>query len=144
MSQFVLDNSVAMRWLLASQKATDQAYAERILHSFIDAEAVVPHLWHLEATNVLLGAERSGALNSGEVERFIVQLEVLPIQRDTLTARQAFSRTLGLARAYKLSSYDAAYLELALREGLPLATLDKALKKAAKQADVTLYLAAVE
>lgn len=92
----------------------------------------------------MLGAERSGALNSGEVERFLVQLEVLPIQRDTLTARQAFSRTLGLARAYKLSSYDAAYLELALREGLPLATLDKALKKAAKQADVTLYLAEVE
>ncbi len=106
----------------------------------VDNEAVVPHLWHLEAANVLLGAEKRRDLAVGEVEGFITQLESLPIQVDPLTAQQAFSRTIGLSRAYKLSSYDASYLELAIREGLPLTTLDKDLKKAAKKAGVTLYL----
>ena len=140
MSKCVLDNSVAMRWLLASQKSIDQLYAETVLQSLVDIEAVVPNLWHLEVINVLLGAERRGELETGEVERFIVQLENLPIQVDPLTAHQAFSRTLDLSRAYKLSSYDAAYLELAIRENLPLATLDRELKKVAKLADVALYL----
>jgi len=139
-SRYVLDNSVAMRWLLVSQKKADQAYAEKVLQSLAETEAVVPHLWHLEAANVLLGAEKRGELETGEVERFLAQLESLPIQVDPLTAHQAFSRTLGLSRAYKLSSYDAAYLELSIRDGLPLATLDKDLRKAAKKADVDLYL----
>lgn len=140
MSRYVLDNSVAMRWLLVSKKSSDQAYAETVLQSLVEAEAVVPHLWHLEAANVLLGAEKHKELEIGEVERFIAQLESLPIHVDPLTAHQAFSRTLSLSRAYKLSSYDAAYLELAIREGLPLATLDKDLRKAAKQAGVDLYM----
>ncbi len=140
MSTFVLDNSVAMRWILSSQKKNDQAYAETVLHSLAEVDAVAPNLWHLEAANVLLSAERRGELETGEVERFIAQLENLPIRVDPMTAHQAFSRILSLSRAYKLSSYDAAYLELAIREGLPLATLDKDLKKAAKQVDVELYL----
>lgn len=140
MNKVVLDNSVAMRWLLTSQKKADQRYAEAVLQSLVSVEAVVPHLWHLEAANVLLSAEKRGELETGEVERFISQLEALPILVDSLTAHQAFNRTLSLSRAYKLSSYDAAYLELAIRERLPLATLDKNLKKAAKKADVTLYL----
>ncbi|WP_369127386.1 type II toxin-antitoxin system VapC family toxin [Bowmanella dokdonensis] len=59
---------------------------------------------------------------------------------DPQTASQVFNRTLALSRAYKLSSYDAAYLELAIRKGLPLATLDKNLPKAAKKADIAVYL----
>jgi predicted nucleic acid-binding protein len=98
----------------------------------------------LEATNVLLSDEMRGDLTTGEVERFISQLENLPIQVDSLTAHQAFSRTLSLSRAYKLSSYDAAYLELAIRKSLPISTLDKALKKAAKLVDVPLYLSGLE
>ena len=139
MKRFVLDNSVAMRWLLASHNKTDQQYAESVLQCLIDGEALVPHLWHLEAANVLLSAEKQQQLDISEVERFISQLENLPIQLDSLTARQAFNRTLSLSRAYKLSSYDGAYLELAIREGLPLATLDKDLKKAARQADISIY-----
>ena len=140
MSGFVLDNSVAMRWLLASNKKSDQAYAEAVLRSLAEMNTVVPQLWHLEAANVLLGAEKRGELEVGEVERFIAQLENLPINIDPLTAHQAFSRTLSLSRAYMLSSYDAAYLELAVREGLALATLDKSLIKAAKKANVAIYL----
>ena len=140
MSDFVLDNSVSMRWHLESEKASDQKYAESILRCLTEADAMVPSLWHLEAVNVLISAEKRGNTTIGEVERFISQLENLPIHVDPLTANQAFSRILALSRAYKLSSYDAAYLELAMREGLPLATLDKSLVKAAKKAEVSIYL----
>jgi predicted nucleic acid-binding protein len=140
MIRYVLDNFVAMRWLLDSQKKADQTYAEKVLRSLVEAEAVVPNLWHLEVANVLLVAERRGELEPGEVERFIAQLESLPIVVDPLTSHQVFCRGLGLSRAYKLSTYDTGYLELAIREGLPLATLDKNLIKAAKKADVALYL----
>ncbi|MBK6289799.1 MAG: type II toxin-antitoxin system VapC family toxin [Gammaproteobacteria bacterium] len=140
MTSFVLDNSVAMRWLLASDKATDQRYAEAVLRSMTTAEAVVPNLWHLEAANVLLGACLRENVEIGEIERFTAQLENLRITVDALTANQVFGHTIALALAYRLSSYDAAYLELALREGLPLATLDKDLRRAARKSDVTIYL----
>ncbi len=140
MTSFVLDNSVAMRWLLESNKKSDQNYAESVLTSLIEFKALVPNLWHLEASNVLLGAEKRKEVGTGEVERFISQLENLPLRVDALTSHQSFNRIMVLARSYKLSSYDAAYLELALREGLPLATLDKGLIKAARKADVEIYL----
>ena len=140
MTAFVLDNSVAMRWLLSSNRLTDQSYAEAVLESLTGAEAIVPNLWHLEAANVLLGAAARKEIEVAEAERFTVQLEKLPIMVDTSTANQAFSHTMSLARAYKLSSYDAAYLELALREGIPIATLDSALAKAAVKAGIDIYL----
>ena len=140
MTTFVLDNSVAMRWLLASNKVSDQRYAESVLRSLANAEAVVPNLWHLEAANVLLSAANRKELEISAVERFTVQLENLPITVDTLTANQVFGHTMSLAKAYRLSSYDAAYLELALRENLPLATLDKHLLKAARRSDIEIYL----
>ena len=140
MTDFVLDNSVSMRWLLQSKKTSDQAYSEAGLKTLLDVDALVPNLWHLEAANVLLGAERRGVVSAGEIERFIYQLEDLPIHIDPLTAHQVFSRTRTLAVAYGLSSYDAAYLELAIREGLPMATLDKRLVQAASKADVKRYL----
>lgn len=140
MTAFVLDNSVAMRWLLASDKASDQRYADSVLISLANAEALVPNLWHLEAANVLLGASNRGDIEISDLERFTVQLENLPITVDTLTANQVFGHTISLARAYRLSSYDAAYLEVALREGLPLATLDKDLRKAALRAGIDIYL----
>jgi len=140
MTRFVLDNSVAMRWLVQSHKSEDQTYADSVLKTLLEAEAVVPDLWHLEAANVLLGVEKRGEITTGEIEGFISQLEKLPIIVDSQTSRQSFSRTLTLGKAYKLSSYDASYLELAIRESTPLATLDKALKKAAVSADVKIYL----
>jgi len=139
-TSFVLDNSVSMRWLLASNKKSDQDYAENVLKSMASASAFVPNLWHLEASNVLLSAKKRGEITAGEIEKFISQLENLPIQTDSQTAKQAFSRTLGLANTYNLSSYDAAYLELAIREGLPVATLDKDLKKAVIKAEIDIYL----
>ena len=140
MTAFVLDNSVAMRWLLESENTSNQKYAETVLKSMAEADALAPNLWHLEASNVLLGAEKRSEINAGEIERFIAQLENLPIHVDPSTAHQSFNRILALSRIYNLSSYDAAYLELSIREGLPLATLDKSLQKAARKADTLLYL----
>lgn len=129
-----------VEWKPASNKASDQRYAESVLKSLVNAEAVLPNLWHLEAANVLLGATNRKDIEPSAPERFTVQLENLTISVATLSAHQVFGHTISLARAYRLSSYDAAYLELALREGLPLATLDKALLKAAKRSDVDIYL----
>ena len=70
MTAFVLDNSVAMRWLLASPKVSEQRYAESVLKSLAKAEAVVPNLWHLEAANVLLGATKRNDIEPSELETF--------------------------------------------------------------------------
>lgn len=137
---FVLDNSVAMRWILESGKRNDQRYAEQVLQSLLESAAVVPGLWHLEASNVLVQAVKGGELSVADVEGFVAQLEVLPIAIDGDTASFALNRTMVLAMNYNLSSYDAAYLELALRRNLPLATLDTALVKAARKCDVEMYL----
>ncbi len=137
---FVLDNSVTMRWLMASTKAVDQQYAIEILKSLTDQQPIVPNLWHLEVASVLLAAEKRQQITSGQSEDFLIQLENIPLRVDDSTAFHAFTRTLGLARSYNLSSYDASYLELAIRTGNPLATLDKALVRAAKKAGVKRYL----
>ena len=140
MSNFVLDNSVSMRWLFESGKPSDQKYAINVLESMVDASAFVPDLWHLEAANVLLGAEKRHEISFGQIEGFVSQLGALPIHTDAFTAKQALNSTLNLAREYKLSSYDAAYLELAIREALPFSSLDKKLVSAAKKANVQIYL----
>jgi len=82
MTGFVLDNSVAMRWLLESEKSSDQKYAENVLESMTDSDAFVPNLWQLEAVSVLVGAEKRCDVSLGEIERFISQLENLPIHTD--------------------------------------------------------------
>ncbi|WP_330925970.1 type II toxin-antitoxin system VapC family toxin [Candidatus Sororendozoicomonas aggregata] len=140
MTDFVLDNSVTMRWFMETGNSADQQYADGVMATLAQVDALVPNLWHLEVCSVIASSERRGDVDAGQSEGFIAQLANLPIYVDPLTANQAFSRTLGLARNYNLSSYDAAYLELAVRERLPLATLGHALAKAANKAGVKLYL----
>ena len=140
MTRFVLDNSVAMRWFIPSLKQPDQQYAEHVLRSMNESDALVPELWYLEASNVLLGAERNGEITIAQTEAFTSQLENLPITVDSSTWRQSFARTMVLASSYGLSSYDAAYLELAVRESLTLASLDRTLVKAVEKAGVSIYL----
>lgn len=140
MSDFVLDNSVSMRWLMPSLKLEDQQYADTVLKSMADFTAIVPNLWHLEVANVLLAAEKRQQLDVKASELFVRQLQQLSIFSDSQTANRVFSDTLLLARQHQLSSYDAAYLELALREGLPIASLDKDLLQAASSVGVPLYL----
>ena len=136
---FVLDNSVAMRWFFGDGSARDLAYAGRVLDAMKTDEAVVPGLWGLEVANVLSRAEFSGLVSEARSEVFIGMLQRLDISVDPATPAHALGATLQLARRHKLSTYDAAYLELALRAGLPLATLDEKLLKAARRAGVKRF-----
>jgi len=87
-----------------------------------------------------LSCEKHDEITDNDTARFLGFIEGLDIQTDTYTSSHAFNRTINIARQFNLSGYDATYLELALREGLPLATLDKDLAKAAKKAGVLLHL----
>lgn len=136
---FVLDNSVTMRWFLGDGEARELAYASEVLDALESTSALVPVTWALEVANVLSRAETRCLVTPARSDAFLNLLGELDILIDDATARQALSGTLHLARRYRLSSYDASYLELAMREGLPLATLDKDLKKAAGKAGAGLY-----
>jgi predicted nucleic acid-binding protein len=133
--QFVLDCSIAISWCLVDES---DDYAEAVLAIMPDAEAFVPGIWVLEIANTLLVAERRNRMNQEQTERAIRFLESFLIQIDPLTENQALSDTLILGREQRLAAYDAAYLELALRLGLPLATIDVRLAEAATRCGVTL------
>ena len=130
--RFVLDNSVVMRWLLQDGSTERLLYAQKVLDLLADDanQALVPNIWPLEVANVIAKAQAKGLLTEARAAAFIGLLNDMAIAIDTKTASQALGDTLQLARRFKLSSYDAAYLELALREGLPLATLDADLQSA--------------
>lgn len=133
--KFVLDNSIAMRWLLNDRDASTQDYARKVLELLVEgATAVVPNLCALEAANVVLKEMKKGNVTQADASQFIALLGELDIESDTQTHDHALGDTLGLAKQYDLSSYDAAYLELALRKGFPIATVDKDLGDAASKA----------
>jgi len=136
LSRFVLDNSVCMRWLFVD---ADVEYASSVLRRMESGSvALVPSLWPLEAGTVLCRAEARKLVTSDRSDRFLGLLRDLAIEIDPMTATSALDQTLSLARAFSLSTYDAAYLELAMRSRLPLATLDGALRKAAGRCEVKL------
>lgn len=140
MNNFVLDNSVAMRWIMPTQKQQDQNYAEAVLLSFKTSKASVPMLWHLEVINVLREAEKAEHLNHQQTLNFIKELDHLPIEvPKDVVFQNSLHYMLSLSCTFKLSAYDAAYLALAISLSLPLATLDKALIKAAQSAEVAIY-----
>ena len=135
---FVLDNSVAMLWLLPQSNAAGIALADKVLEQLQEGGAVVPSLWSLEAANVIVKSQRLGKISQAQASSFLALLDGLDIATDAGTAQRALHDTLDLARQFGLSTYDAAYLELALREGLPLAKLDVRLQGAAREAGVLL------
>ena len=136
---FVLDNSVTMRWFFGDGKPQELAYAGKVLDAMKKTSAFVPVTWGLEAANVIAKAEAKALVTEARSGAFIEMLEGVDIEVDTATSAHALSDTLQLARRYKLSTYDASYLELALRLGIPLATLDEDLQKAAKKAGVKKF-----
>lgn len=138
--RFVLDNSVVMRWLLNDGNVERLAYAAKVLDLLTQdiGEAMVPGIWSLEVANVLVKAQAKGLVSEARASAFVGLLAEMAVTVDASTAARALGDTLQLARRFKLSSYDAAYLELALREGLPLATLDADLQSAMMQVGGTL------
>jgi len=133
---FVLDTSVTMRWFFGDGKPQELAYAGKVLDAMKDANAHVPVTWRLEVANVIAKAEAKALVTEARSGAFLEMLEGVDIEVDAATFAHALSDTLQLARRYKLSAYDASYLELALRLGIPLATLDEDLQKAARKAGV--------
>jgi predicted nucleic acid-binding protein len=137
---FVLDNSITMRWFFGDGKPQEIAYAGKVLDAMKKTNAMVPATWGLEVANVMARAEAKGIVTEARSGAFLEMLEGVDIEVDSATFAHALTGTLQLARRYKLSAYDASYLELALRLGMPLATLDDDLLKAAKKAGVKKFV----
>lgn len=133
----VLDSSAALAWLLPGEAVPA---TEALLATVGTVGATAPGLWPLEIANVLLMAERRGRITLAERTQALASLAELPIRIDERTATLAFGATSGLAAGSDLTVYDACYLELALRLGLPLASLDRQLCHAALAAGVPLIV----
>jgi predicted nucleic acid-binding protein len=125
---FVLDASVAVAWCFEDE-STSAAWA--LLDRLRTAPGHVPELWALEIGNILLGAEKRRRITQARTVEFLGILGDLSIRVDPDLPGRAFRDVLPLARERRLTTYDATYLELAMRLGLPLATKDKALARAA-------------
>jgi predicted nucleic acid-binding protein len=138
---FVLDASITMSWLLRDGKPAANDYAREVLDAVVDKDMqpIVPVTWGLEVANVIAKAEARELITEAQSEAFLEMLNDLGILVDFETFPKALSETLQLARRYRLSAYDSSYLEVALREGLGLATLDDDLRKAAKKAGVAIF-----
>ena len=125
-----------MAWCFQDQ-TTD--YSEAALGRLGQGEAHVPAVWPLEIGNVLLVAERKRILGKADASRFLALVRSLPIFVDQESPERMLTGILALGREHQLSTYDASYLDLAMRRGLPLATQDKALSAAAKKCKVPLW-----
>ena len=135
---FVVDNSVVMSWCF---KDETNNYADIVLNRLTEAAAVVPSIWPLEVVNVLLVAERQKQLSESDSIRFITLLSQLPIFVEHDRPEKMMKELLALARTNSLSSYDASYLDLVMRKGFPIATLDNKLIEAARRIDVPILAA---
>lgn len=131
----VLDGSVALTWCF-EDKHTPAALA--ILDQITEAGAVAPAIWPLEVLNGLTMAERRGRLDIMRRHQLAGFLRDLPVNLDQETADQAWTATMRLSERHRLTLYDAAYLELAQRLQLPLATLDQELRAAANALGIPL------
>jgi predicted nucleic acid-binding protein len=101
----------------------------------------VPSIWPLEIANAVLAGERAKRLRQPEIQRFTALLEGLWLVQDSQTVAEQIGNVVPLAREYGVSAYDAAYLELSIRYDAPLATLDRKLQSAARNARVSLFRA---
>ena len=135
MKPFVLDASVALAWFFEDESSPA---ADRVLDLLAASEAVVPVIWPVEVGHALLAGERRKRIKPAETVRALDQLRSLNIRVEDADSLLEVDRLVDLARCERLSVYDATYLSLAMREGLPLATLDRELERAAETSGVTL------
>lgn len=135
-TEIVIDNSVVMSWCFEDEA---NQYADDVLDSLKYTRAFAPYIWPLEVGNVLFFAERRGRLTKADCLRFLEMLSGLPIETERESPGKLMKDIYMLAREASLSAYDATYLDLAIRKGLSLATLDKALVKAANAFNVELF-----
>jgi predicted nucleic acid-binding protein len=134
--RIVLDASVAVAWCFEDEKSH---FTEGILDLLsAGTEVLTPSIWPFEVANALLAAERRKRITVARVTALLRRIAGLPISVDPIESGRAFEQILSVARQQNLTEYDAAYLELALRTGFPLATLDDDLKQAARLVHVSL------
>jgi predicted nucleic acid-binding protein len=133
---FVLDNSIVMAWSFEDES---DEYADAVLDRLATTSAVVPALWPLEVANALLMGECRKRSTEAETIKWTRLLASLPIIFDEETNAHAWGDMLNLARGHNLTAYDAAYLELAIRRGLTMATIDRKLRTAAEPVGVAIY-----
>ncbi len=134
--RLVLDASVAVAWCFEDEISP---LAERTLDLLAAGTgALTPAIWPLEVANALLMAERRKRITMAKVTALLQRILKLPIAVEPISPDHAFEHILPVARQHKLTEYDAAYLELALREALPLVTLDDKLRRAARSAGIRL------
>ena len=138
MTDFVLDASVALAWCFEDENTPS---ARQILARLTAEAASVPATWPIEVANVLALAERCRRITPADSAEFIAKLEDVAILVDEETSSRAFGRVLDLAREERLTAYDAAYLELAMRLGVPLASKDANLCNAAQRLGVSVLRA---
>jgi predicted nucleic acid-binding protein len=131
----VLDSSVTLAWIYVEQTSAE---VDRVLQLVSSNGAWVPSLWRLEVANILEMGVRRGRHNAAFRDATLADLALLPIDVDQDTDAHAWGATLRHAERHRLTLYDAAYLELAKRRGLPLATLDTELRAAAKVERIAL------
>jgi predicted nucleic acid-binding protein len=134
--RFVLDASIALAWCFADEA---RRFTERVVDLVTDADEVfVPALWPFELCNGLLGAERRKRITPAQSLAFLNRITLLPISIDPPQTSRIFDDILSAARQHILTAYDAAYLEVAVRRAIPLASLDKELRRAAVAVGVDL------
>jgi len=136
LSGVVVDASVALAWCFPDESSED---ADSVLQKLKGQTILVPAVWALEISNALLAGERQKRLKQPEISRFIGRVCGLSVVQDSQTVSESVVNILPLARDYGLSAYDAAYLELAIRQNALLATLDVSLRKAARKAGVPIF-----
>ena len=137
LAEFVLDGSLALAWYFKDEAVP---YADAVAASFLKSRALVPVIWPLEIANAVLMGERRKRSTEAQAAKWFSYLSSLPIVVDETTNDHAWSEVLALGRAHHLSAYDASYLELSLRRGLPLASLDDELKAAASALGVPTFV----
>jgi predicted nucleic acid-binding protein len=131
----VVDASTALSWCFEDESS---AYSDKVLSLLTSDSAVVPAIWPVEVSNALIVGERRKRLTEAQTARFVQLLGQLPIEVDSPPTTTTFGSVLRSARRHGLSAYDASYVELAERYGLPLASLDGRLRTAARDAGVAL------
>lgn len=136
MTAVVIDSSVALTWCFEDEATPE---TDALFEHVRDDGAVVPGLWHMELGNVLLQAEKRGRISASDVATRLELIGALPISVDQETTTRAWREILMLARTERLTAYDAAYLELAARRGLPLLTRDHDLAQAALRLGVEVF-----
>jgi predicted nucleic acid-binding protein len=137
--RLVLDASMAVAWFLIRRDPAEEALARNALQTVRTSGAIVPALWYAEVSNAILLAERQQVASAQDSANFLSGLSIWGIVQDDFLPANSQASVIDLGRIFKLTAYDATYLELAMRNAATLATFDRKLAEAARSAGVKVF-----